>query len=238
MRILVTRPVDEAQRTANRLRVLGHETLIAPVLRIEPVPDAPIGQAPWGAVVMTSGNAARALMAHARCSELIALPVFAVGRQTAEAAKLAGFSDVTSSDGDSSDLIRLINKRIPDRGAPLLYLAGSDIARDLAGDLAAHGFKVQTVVLYRAKAADAFTDEVAAAMRAGGIDGVLHYSRRSTVIFVECARSGGLLREIKALTHFCLSDRAAEPLRDIGATDIRIARRPDEEALIDLLLHS
>lgn len=238
MRILVTRPVDEAQRTANRLRALGHETFIAPVLRIEPVPDASIGHAPWGVVVMTSGNAARALMAHARCSELTALPVFAVGRQTAEAAKLAGFSDVTSSDGDGGDLVRLISGRISDRAAPLLYLAGSDVARDLAGDLAAHGFKVQTVVLYRAKAADAFTDEVAAAMRTGGIDGILHYSRRSTVIFVECARSGGLLREIKALTHFCLSDRAAEPLRDIGATDIRIARRPDEEALIDLLLHS
>lgn len=238
MRILVTRPVDEAQRTANRLRALGHETLIAPVLRIEPVADAPIGHAPWRAVVMTSGNAARALMAHARCSELIALPVFAVGRQTAEAAKLAGFSDVTSSDGDSGDLVRLISARISDRAAPLLYLAGSDIARDLAGDLAAHGFKVQTVVLYRAKAADAFTDEISAAMRAGGIDGVLHYSRRSTAIFVDCARSGGLLREIKALTHFCLSDRAAEPLRETGATDIRIARRPDEEALIDLLLHS
>jgi uroporphyrinogen-III synthase len=238
VRILVTRPVDEAQRTANRLRALGHDALIAPVLRIEPLSDAVIGEEPWGAVLMTSGNAARALMAHARCSELTALPAFVVGRQTAAAAKLAGFSDVTSSGGDSRALIRLIAARIANRAAPLLYLAGSDIARDLAGDLSAHGFKVDTVVLYRADAADAFTDKVQAAIRAGNVDNVLHYSRRSTAIFIDCAQSGGLLREIKALTHLCLSDQAAEPLRPIGATDIRIARTPDEEALIQLLLHS
>lgn len=237
MRILITRPVDEAQRTANRLRTLGHETLIAPLLRIELISDAPLGRGPWSAVVMTSGNAARALMAHALCSDIIALPVFAVGRQTAAAAKAAGFSEVISSDGDSGDLVRVISKRMPNRDGPLLYLAGSDIARDLAGDLAKDGFKVETIVLYRATAANAFTEEVKRAMREGGIDGVLHYSRRSSAIFVACGQSGELLSEIKALTHFCLSQRAAEPLREIGATDIRIARRPDEEALIELLLH-
>lgn len=238
MRILVTRPVDEAQRTANRLRALGHDTLIAPVLRIEPLSEAVIGEGPWAAVLMTSGNAARALMAHARCSELAGLPAFVVGRQTAAAAKLAGFSDITSSDGDSRALIRLISARIVNPVSPFLYLAGSDVARDLAGDLAAHGFQVDTVVLYRADAVDAFTEKVQAAIRAGEVDNVLHYSRRSTAIFVDCARSGGLLREIKALTHFCLSDRAAEPLRALDAANVRIARKPDEETLIDLLLHS
>lgn len=238
MRILVTRPVDEAQRTANRLRALGHKTLIAPVLRIEPLSDAAIGDGPWSAVLMTSGNAARALMAHARCSDLTALPVFAVGRQTADAAKLAGFSDVTSSEGDSADLVRLVSARVANGAAPLLYLAGNDIARDLAGDLAGHGFKVDTVVLYRADAAAAFMEDVQKAIRSSEIDGVLHYSRRSAAIFVDCARSGGVLTEIRALMHFCLSDRAAEPLRAAGATNIRIARKRDEEALIDLLLHS
>jgi uroporphyrinogen-III synthase len=237
VRILVTRPVDEAQRTANKLRALGHESLIAPVLHIDPLPDAAIGEGPWAAVLMTSGNAARALMAHARCSDLIRLPVFAVGRQTADAARLAGFSDVVSSDGDGADLMRLVSARMMDRTQPLLYLAGSDVARDLAGDLSARGLTVETVVLYRASAARAFPPEVTAAIRDGAIAGVLHYSRRSAAIFVDCARAGAVLSQIKALTHLCLSDRAAEPLRDIGAADIRIARKPDEAALIDLLLH-
>jgi uroporphyrinogen-III synthase len=238
VRVLITRPVDEAQRTANRLRALGHDTLIAPVLRIEPLCDAAIGEGPWSGVLMTSGNAARGLMTHTRLHELTTLPVFAVGRQTAEAARIAGFASIDSSDGDSADLVRLVSARVKERSQPLLYLAGSDIARDLAGDLASRGLKVETVILYRACAARTFSDDVGLAIRAGNVDGVLHYSRRSTAIFVDCARSGGLLDEIKALTHACLSDRAAEPLREIGAANILIARRPDEEALIDLLLHS
>jgi uroporphyrinogen-III synthase len=238
VRILITRPIEEAERTATRLRSLGHDTLIAPVLRIEPLPDAAFGKGPWNAVLMTSGNAARALMTHARRAELVALPAFAVGRQTADAAKLAGFSEVVSADGDGADLVRLIAAKIADRTQPLLYLAGSDVARDLAGELAMHGLKVETVVLYRASAANAFSDEISAAIRKSDIDSAVHYSRRSTAIFVDCAKSGDLLREIKAMTHVCLSDRAAEPLRDIGATRIRVARKPEEGALIDLLLHS
>lgn len=236
MRILITRPVDEAQRTAGKLRKRGFDTLIAPLLRIDAISDAVIGNGPWDAVLMTSGNAARALMAHDRCSEITALPLFAVGRQTAAAGKMAGFTDIVSSEGDSADLVRLVSARLGIRARPLLYLAGNDIARDLAGDLAARGLTVKTVILYRASAAEAFADAVTSAIRAEEVNGVLHYSRRSTAIFVDCARSGGLLREIKALSHFCLSDRAAEPLREIGATSIQVARKPEEEALIDLLL--
>lgn len=238
MRILVTRPIDEAQRTARRLIERGHDARIAPVLRIEPLIDAAIGAGPWSAVLMTSGNAARALIPHARWHDLIKLPVFAVGRQTAEAASRAGFSEIISADGDSGELVALVSAGISGHDAPLLYLAGSDISRDLAAELAARGGKVETVVLYRATAVETFDDEIKAAMAAGAVDGVLHYSRRSAAIFVGCAHTSGLLSRTKALTHFCLSDRAAEPLRDIGASDIRIARRPDEDALIDLLPHS
>jgi uroporphyrinogen-III synthase len=235
VRILITRPDDEAQRTANRLRELGCEPLIAPVLRIAPLDNAVLGDGPWSAVLMTSGNAARALMTHPRCAELTRLPVFAVGRHTAEAARHAGFADVISADGDSRDLERLVTAHRLFRGRPLLYLAGNDIARDLAGALAAHGVKVETVVVYRAMAAQSFPPDIAAELRKGTIGGVLHYSRRSTAIFVDCARAGGLLTEIGTLVHCCLSDRSAEPLRAIGARNIRVARKPDESALIDLL---
>lgn len=238
MRILVTRPADEAQRTASRLTALGHDVLVAPVLRIEPLTDAPIGAGPWSAVLLTSGNAARAVTAHAKASALTKLPVFAVGRQTAQAARLAGFSDIVSADGDSGDLVRLVSSRLAGDASPLLYLAGSDVSRDLAADLAVAGLRVEIVVLYDATATESLTQEAKAAIGAGTVDSVMHYSRRSSAIFVDCARRDGLLREIKALTHVCLSNRATEPLREIGAVDIRVARRPDEEALIDLLLHS
>src|SRR5258706_14857106 len=101
MKLLVTRPEPDNQRTATTLRTLGHDVMLAPMLRIEAIADADLGTPPWAAVLLTSANGARALSAHARRAELQALPVLAVGRASADAAQAAGFTDVVSADGDA-----------------------------------------------------------------------------------------------------------------------------------------
>jgi len=233
VRLLLTRPEPDAQRTATALRSQGHDVITAPLLRIEPAADATIGEGPWAAILITSANAAHAVTAHARITALRALPVFAVGRRSAEAMAAAGFADVTSADGDVSDLARLVATRMQP-AAPLLYLAGEDRAGDLAGDLRAHGFAVEITTIYRAIAV---TDlPVAAALAlASGIDGVLHFSRRSAQAYVEAARAGGMLAEALKPLHFCLSAPVAEPLAQAGAADIRVAERPNEAVLIALI---
>ena len=184
---------------------------------------------------MTSGNAARALAGHPRRNELARLPLFAVGQQTAQAARDAGFTEVISADGDGGDLVRLIAGRVRDPAGPLLYLAGSDRARDLAGDLSGAGLRVETAEVYRAIAAGALPGTVVEALRAGALDGILHYSRRSTAIFVDCAKASGVMDQIGRLPHYCLSARAGEPLGPTGAADIRIAVHPDEASLLALI---
>jgi uroporphyrinogen-III synthase len=235
VRILVTRPSEEAERTAATLRALGHDVMLAPMLTIEPVRDAGFGAGPFAAVLLTSGNAARALMQHPERAALAALPAFAVGAQTAAAAKQAGFSDVLSADGDGADLVRLVAAHIADRAAPLLYLAGSDRARDIGGELARGGINVVTAIIYRACAAPVLPDHARSALARNAIDGVLHFSRRSAAVFVDCAAASGLSAQIRSLTHFCLSARASEPLQACKAADIRIAPHPDEAALVGLL---
>ena len=96
VRLLLTRPRPEAERTAAALRALGHEPVFAPVLEIEYIRDSAIGAGPYAAVLMTSGNAARAIAEHPQRDRLTALDCFAVGPQTAAAARLAGFTNVYS----------------------------------------------------------------------------------------------------------------------------------------------
>src|SRR5437867_2873635 len=107
MRLLVTRPQPDGARTAALLRAQGHAVEIAPALRTEPV-AARFGRGPFTALIMTSANAARAAQTHPRGNELRALPVFAVGRSSAETARAAGFADVVSADGDVDDLAALL----------------------------------------------------------------------------------------------------------------------------------
>jgi uroporphyrinogen-III synthase len=230
VRLLVTRP--DGERTAAALRARGHDPVLAPLLRIEPIANVDLG-GDWVAIVLTSANAARAIVAHPRCDALTSLPVFAVGQRSAEAARDIGFADVTSADGDVTDLAGLIVERIGQ--GTLLYLAGEDRAGDLAGELAAHGLAVHTAVIYRAVPVPALPEPARAAIAGNRIDGVLHYSRRSAEVFVKCARHGGILDLALAPVHYCLSPQVAEPLATAGATNIRSARRPDEAALLDLL---
>ncbi len=228
MRLLVTRPEPDGERTAGQLRAHGHDVTVAALLRVETV-DFELADEAYAAVVMTSANAARAIAGHPQRDRLTSLPVFTVGRHTAEAARAAGFRDVRSADGDKHDLAHLLGAAA--QGQPLLYLAGED----RAGDLSADKLPVRTVVAYRAVQAERFPPVVAAALAAGKLDGVLHFSGRSAEAYVDCATRAGLLGAALAPIHFCLSRQVAAPLAAAGAAGIRLASRPDEAAIIGLV---
>ncbi len=190
---------------------------------------------PWAGVIMTSSNAARALERHPRRAALAALPAFTVGRRTAAAAQEAGFAQIVSAGGDADDLVRVILAHHVAGGAPLLYLAGADRAADVAGALAAAGVAAETAVIYRAVAARELPEAIRKALATDKIDGLLHFSRRSAEIYLNCAERAGLLDNALRPLHYCLSAQVAGPLAAAGAKTIAVAAQPTEAALLDLL---
>jgi uroporphyrinogen-III synthase len=214
------------------LRARGHEVLVAPLMQVEPV--AADIRASWAAVIITSANAPGAIAAHPARDALIKLPVFAVGRRSAEAARQVGFSDVIAAGGDVRDLVRLIVARRANAERPLLYLAGEDRAADLIGELTARGIAAEMRIVYRAASAP-FPPALTAALKAGEIDAVLHFSKRSADNYLAGARQVGIAEQALAARHVCLSAPIAELLADAGASRIAIAKRPDEAALIAAL---
>jgi uroporphyrinogen-III synthase len=232
VRVVITRPEPDGERTAAKLRARGCEVLLAPLLRVELLERAELGRGPWAAVALTSANAAHAIARHPRLPELRSLPAFTVGRRTADAAQASGFTAVTSADGNESDLARLIGAR---RITPLLYLAGEDRARDLAADVADAGVTVETVVVYRAAPVERMPAPVEAALRSGEVDGVMHFSPRSAGIYLNVAKAAGLLDRALAPFHYCLSQAVAAPLAAAGATRIAVAAKPDEGSLVELV---
>src|SRR5262245_28444002 len=181
MRLLVTRPQDDGERTAARLRARGHEVTLGPLVSVD-AGVAELPREPLSGVVMRSANAARAIARHPRCDALTALTAFTVGRHTAEAARAAGFRAVECADGDTDDLAALLRARFSERSTPLLYLVGED----RAGDLAASGVPLLTAVVYRAIKVERFAPDVAVALADGALDGVLHFSRRSAQAYLDC----------------------------------------------------
>jgi uroporphyrinogen-III synthase len=237
VRLLLTRPPPDAERTAAALRARGHSVVIGPLLHIQPIANAEIGAGPWAAVLVTSANAAHAISLHGGREALVRVPAFAVGERSAQAMRQAiggaGFASVTSADGDVNDLAELVAAQLQPP-ARLLYLAGEERSGDLAGALHGRGFAVDTVVVYRAVTAEQFPQAAVDAL-ASGLDGVLHYSRRSAVAYIEAARHSDVLANALGLAHYCLSAQVAEPLAAAGAAKISIALEPNEAALLALI---
>jgi uroporphyrinogen-III synthase len=232
MRIVVTRPQEDGERTAAVLRARGHEVLIAPLLQVEPV-MADL-RTNWGGVIITSANAANAIAAHPARERLIKLRLFAVGQRSAEAARAVGFIDVVSAGGDVRDLVRVLVARKADAQAPLLYLAGEDRARDLVTELAGRSIAVEMVVIYRAATAP-FPAALTMALRNKAVDAVLHYSTRSAESYLAGAAAAGVAEPALAMRQVCLSAQIAGPLIAAGAVNVTVAARPDQAGLVGAL---
>ena len=232
MHILVTRPEPAAERTASALLARGHDVWKLPLMQVEPVAAELSGG--WGGVIIPSANAPATIANNAARDSLLTLPLFAVGERSADAARSAGFTAVTSAGGSVRDLVRLLRQRKADASAPLLYLAGEDRAADLVGELAANGIAAEMRVVYRAVAAP-FPDELVAALESGDVQAVLHFSRRSADNYLAGAREAGVTEQAVAVRHYCLSAQVAEPLEAAGAKRVTVAPRPEEAALIELL---
>jgi uroporphyrinogen-III synthase len=233
MAVLVTRPHPDNEATARALRERGFAAVLAPMLRFEPIDSGAI-EADIAAVIVTSANALRA--AEAELGPLLKLPLFAVGEHTADEARRLGFAKVTSTDGDADKLRKRLRKAFKDKQAgPLLYLAGADLSRDLAGELAEDGFEVITRTTYRMVALSALSSETREAFAANDVEAVLHYSQRSARAFLEAARADGVEISALAVPQCCISAHVAAILREAGAVRVVAAATPDENALLGAL---
>ena len=239
MAILVTRPHPDDETTASALRARGFEVLLAPMLRFEPVAFHDDEDARYGAVIVTSANALRGIEPYLKASRLLKLPLFSVGEHTASAARGVGFENVIPANGDAGALRDLMLASVKTKelkkASTLLYLAGADLARDLAGELGERGFTVVTHTTYRMSPVSSLPRDVSDAFAANRIEAVLHFSRRSARAFLDAARAAGVEISALAIPQCCISAAVASVVRDAGATQVMVASSPDENALLEAL---
>lgn len=233
MRILVTRPEPDAAETAEKLRALGHEPIIGPLLEVifaAPPTDLPDP----AAILLTSRNGARALSRWPQAAGWLGKPVLVTGHATAEAARRIGFTDVRSAGGDAADLAALVMSQIGNEDGQILFPAARDRSDGFLNALRAAGYVTCTVEAYGAEMATAIDPVVEDAIRSGSIDGILFYSRRTAIAFRNVAERNGFAKDLRGVAFFVLSERIAAPLRDLGAA-IYLADHPDEDSLFALL---
>ena len=232
MRVLVTRPLDDAHETAALLHARGHEAVVAPLQGINYHDGQPLHLDGVQAILATSANGVRAF---ARRTSRRDFPVFAVGSQTAQAARDAGFSDVRDADGNSAELSAAVRGwALPAAGA-LLHATGAEAEGALAQGLRDAGYAVRSEVLYDVPAVPELPAAARAALVYGSLDAVVLFSARSAKVFTACVAKAGLDAQCRRLVAVCISEAAAKPLSGLTFKEIRIAPRPNQTSVLECL---
>ncbi len=232
MRVLLTRPEEDARPLARRLDERGVASLIEPLLAIVPAPGAQLDLEGVQAVLVTSANGARAL---ARATRRRDLAVYAVGQASAAVASESGFAAVTGAGGDVEALAGLAIAELDPDGGAVVHVAGSAVAGDLAGRLRAAGFEARRAVLYEAHPVAALSPACVTALAAGGLDAVLLFSPRTAATFVRLVGQAAVAERCRELDGLCLSEAVARAAAQLTWRRLRVARQPTAEALLDLL---
>ena len=221
MAVLVTRPHPDNETTARSLRDRGFNVVLAPMLRFEPV--------------VLADDLGQDHAVEAQLAPLLKLPLYAVGEHTASEARRLGFAKVIAAEGEAEKLRDRVRKDLKAKKSRLLYLAGADLSRDLAGELADHGFDVVTRTTYRMAALSGLSRGTRNAFTANDVEAVLNYSQRSARAFLEAARADGVEITALAVPQCCISANVAAILREAGALRVLVAASPDESALFGAL---
>jgi uroporphyrinogen-III synthase len=224
-RVWITRTQPGADNTAERVRAMGHEAIIVPLLTVRPVKEPEIDLRGVGALAFTSANGVRAFAEH--CGER-ELRVFAVGAATAQAARAAGFHTVLSADGDVEALAEGIAARRSQMRGAVLHPGAAEPAGDLAGALEKYGVEARRAILYETGPVK-LTD--AQALSLVGVDAALLHSPRAAKVLA------GVLKAHPApnLRAFGLSKAVMKPLSRTPLAAKAFPPFPLEAALLNLI---
>lgn len=232
MRVLVTRPPEDAQRTAAELRARGHAVVVAPLVEIRFRDGPPLALENVQAILATSANGLRAL---ARRTQRRDIPVFAVGPQTAEAAQQLGFLQVKNAQGDAAALADAAKRWARPDGGALFHPGAAKTKGGLEESLRRTGFTVVNEILYDAVQLNELPPAAVDALSAGALDAALLFSPRSARTLAEAVQRAGLVQACSGLEALCISRATADALAPLRFRAVRVAARPDQNAILALL---
>jgi uroporphyrinogen-III synthase len=226
---LITRPEPGAATTAARVAALQWRPVLAPALVLSPISMRSLPEAQ--AALLPSAASVPSLAAS--CPP--GLPVLAVGEATADAARAAGFTDVSAAEGVATSLAALASARLDPAAGPLLLASGQGYGAELEADLRSRGFRVVRRTAYAAAEVRALPDEARDALAHGIVRAALFFSPRSAASFVCLLRGAGLTEAATGIRALALSGRVAQALSGCSWGGLDAAPRPHQDALLALL---
>ena len=181
--IIIIRPEPDASRDVMWLDRYKVPAIGAPVMHAAPhrmdVPDPSSFQA----IIFTSRHAVTAFVDVDKPAAWLSMPVYAVGRGTAQAAKNSGYRSVITGHGGGGGLVPLILANLRPENGKLFWPAAQSISFDMTAQLAPYDFVVDRHTAYAMPMADNLSQHLLAPLTACQSAAVVAMSARSLSVF-------------------------------------------------------
>lgn len=212
MRVVITRAENEALRMAQSVDGIGCTPLVASMMDIE-LSDNPIDLTGFQGVIVTSGNAVRALE---KGNEDRDVPVYCVGPQSRKLAESLGFKNVSNSFGGAKNLPIFLHRETSPQKGPLLFLHGGNLSGNPIQDVQRAGFRVQGRKVYGTAPIKTLPDDVRAEFEKDVPPEIVTFmSIRTFKLFRDVMQNEGLLPKLRDSMAVCISPAVADFAREI-----------------------
>jgi uroporphyrinogen-III synthase len=191
--VLLTRPLIAAEQDAFAWQRAGFKMVIAPLLKINFIPQTLPDLRDYQAVITTSAVAIQALSTLTERRDVL---LWCVGQASATVAKSLGFKKVfTPSLSEelpprpSFGLLTALLQSLNPRNGPIFYAAGAVVHLDLSTSLREHGYIVEKAVLYETQPELSSLPKIQSFFEKPVIGGATFYSKRTAMIFKDYVNS-------------------------------------------------
>lgn len=219
-RIWMTRTLPGAHKSAAAFAQLGLACAVSPLLKVMPASDMPPRPDKDDVLVFTSQNGLRWFCEFTKRRDW---RVVTVGDETAAQAQSAGFSAVSSAGGTSADVTTLIKSNFA-KGTSIVHCAGKHVRGTIIQDLKAAGYKARRDLYYQSSPVSKLPN-----IDLSQLSYIALYSPLAAQTLA------GFKPNLTGVTLLSISPATDAALGDVRCQSRRIARAPNETAMLALL---
>ncbi len=229
MHILLTRPLEDSKELILRLSSLGHNVSHLPVIKIETIKYDEPDYNQFKGVIFTSSNAIKNLDLTKVDKKI---ECYCVGSATEKVAKLNGFQNIISAEGNVNNLKELILQNFDPKNGSLLYVSGEVVSSRLDKDLISEGYSLKRLTNYRVSPTLEIKEEFRAELKKSIPDIIYVYSENSAKSLLNLLKKYDLLDNWMDTNLMCMGEKSSSILNEIKWKKIFLFNPGEEEFLL------
>ncbi len=229
MHILLTRPLEDCKELILKFKSLGHNVSHLPVIKIVSKKYQEQNFNEYEGIIFTSSNAIKNLNIKKISKNLYC---YCVGSSTERIAKLYGFQNIYTADGNVNNLKELVLQTFNSNKGKLLYVSGEIVSYNLDKDLIAEGYFVKRLINYSVLPIQELDLKFVKSLKLSMPEIVFVYSQNSANNFLNLINKYQITNYWMNTNLMCIGEKTSSVLNKIKWKKIFLFNPGEEEFLL------